>query len=426
MASIKTTSARKRKSLDFWTFWTGETVSNLGNSFTLFALPLLVFKLTGSALNLGIATAAAHLPYFLFGFLIGAWADRLNRKRMMILADLGQVLIIASIPALFLLGALTIWWIYMVVFVSSILKIFFDAGQFAALPSLVDQDELAVANGRIQASFFGASILGPLLAGGLIFVLPVPTLLFVDAGSFLVSAGMLSLITTNFNPVEKREQKSIWRDVAEGLVYLFRHPILRTIALLVLPVNFFSIILFSQLVLFTERQLGATDSQFGLINAVGSAGVVIAALLVGRILKRWSSTRMLLPLLALQGSAIVGMSFTSSLWLALPFWAVFLGSEQFFAICTFSLRQTIVPNQMLARVQTSNVVVGLSGVPLGSLAGGAIIHATGNVMGVFLGVGVVIILLSVVFSFTALGHPDRYLPKKEKQPQSEASGVAEG
>ena len=148
MASADTTSRKRTKTIDFWKFWTGETISNLGSSFTQFALPLLVFKLTGSALNLGIATAAAFLPYLLFGLVIGAWVDRLDRKRMMILVDIGQALVIASIPVMFLLGALSVWWVYGVAFVSTTLKIFFDAGEFAAIPSLVDQDDLVRANGR--------------------------------------------------------------------------------------------------------------------------------------------------------------------------------------------------------------------------------------------------------------------------------------
>src|SRR5438094_3062775 len=83
---------------DFWKFWAGQTISNLGSSFTGFALPLLIFKLTGSALNLALASAAHFLPYLLFGLLIGAWADRVNRKRLMIAADIGRALVIASIP----------------------------------------------------------------------------------------------------------------------------------------------------------------------------------------------------------------------------------------------------------------------------------------------------------------------------------------
>src|SRR6266576_5122318 len=106
-----------RLNSDFWKYWTGQTISNLGSSITLFALPLLVYKLTGSALNLGIATAATFLPYLLFGLILGAWTDRVDRKRMMIGTDIGRALIVASIPFLFALGLLTVWWIYIVAFI---------------------------------------------------------------------------------------------------------------------------------------------------------------------------------------------------------------------------------------------------------------------------------------------------------------------
>src|SRR5436309_4486759 len=103
-----------RLNSDFWKYWTGQTVSNLGSSITLFALPLLVYKLTGSALNLGITTAATFLPYLLFGLILGAWTDRVDRKRMMISTDIARALIIASIPLLAFLEILPIWWIYVV------------------------------------------------------------------------------------------------------------------------------------------------------------------------------------------------------------------------------------------------------------------------------------------------------------------------
>src|SRR5947209_19695042 len=96
--------------IDFWKYWTGQTISNLGSSITIFALPLLVYKLTGSALDLGIATAATFLPYLLFGLILGAWTDRVNRKRMMIGTDIGRALIVVSIPLLFALCLLTGWW----------------------------------------------------------------------------------------------------------------------------------------------------------------------------------------------------------------------------------------------------------------------------------------------------------------------------
>lgn len=172
-----------RLSSDFWKYWTGQTISNLGSSITLFALPLLVYKLTGSALNLGISAAANFLPYLLFGLIIGALTDRVDRKRMMILTDLGRALTIASIPLMAVLGLLSVWWIYGVGFVASTLTICFDSGEFAAIPNLVKQDDLVTANGRIQASYSGASVAGPVLAGLLVAIAPLPTLLLIHAYS---------------------------------------------------------------------------------------------------------------------------------------------------------------------------------------------------------------------------------------------------
>src|SRR6195256_2128724 len=98
-----------RLSNEFWKFFVGQTISNLGTSFTQFALPLLVFKLTGSALNLAITSAATFLPYLLFGLVIGAWVDRIDRKRLMIVVDLINAAMIASIPLLATLGMLSGW-----------------------------------------------------------------------------------------------------------------------------------------------------------------------------------------------------------------------------------------------------------------------------------------------------------------------------
>jgi MFS family permease len=95
---------------DFWKFWAGQTISQLGSSFTAFALPLLVYKLTGSSVSLAAATAAYFLPYLLFGLLIGAWVDRVDRRRMMIAVDLGRALVIALIPFLAYADALSSSW----------------------------------------------------------------------------------------------------------------------------------------------------------------------------------------------------------------------------------------------------------------------------------------------------------------------------
>src|SRR2546430_14652880 len=125
MGETASPAARTRLSADFWKFWTGQTISQLGSSFTLFATPLLIFKLTHSSVNLGIATAANFVPYLLFGLVIGAWVDRLDRKRLMIAVDLARGAVIALIPLLSTLGVLHVWHVYLVGLVSSTLTILF-------------------------------------------------------------------------------------------------------------------------------------------------------------------------------------------------------------------------------------------------------------------------------------------------------------
>jgi len=420
---MRTNNATTRKptskfNSDFWKYWTGQTISNLGSSITLFALPLLVYKLTGSALNLGITTAATFLPYLLFGLLLGAWTDRVDRKRMMIGTDIARALIIASIPLLAALGILSVWWIYVVAFVHATLTICFEAGEFAAIPGLVNQDDLVTANGRIQASYSGASILGPLLAGVLVTLIPLSALMLIDALSFLVSSFSLVLIRISFNASEKRAPTSIRSDVVEGLRYVLSHPVLRNISLMMALVNFVGSTTYAQLILFAKVRLQATDIQASLLYSAGSVGVVILSLAAGQLRKRWSFSTVALGALMLEGLLTVVFSLMHWYWVAIALWTLIGGLGILFNINTSSLRQAIVPNHMLGRVISIASVLAWSAIPLGSLLGGFAISWTKNVALVYGVIGVLIFLIPFAFSFTALGHADRYIPK-EKAPEKE-------
>ncbi len=409
------TSPRRLNS-DFWKYWTGQTISNLGSSITLFALPLLVYKLTGSALNLGISSAANFLPYLLFGLVLGAWTDRVDRKRMMIFVDVGRTVVIASIPLLAFLGNLPIWWIYLVGFVHSTLTICFEAGQFAAIPSLVDQDDLVTANGRIQASYSGAQILGPLLAGALVALVPLTSLMLIDALSFLVSSFSLLLVRMSFNVKrdEPRVRTSIRRDVVEGLRYVLGHPVLRNISMMMAMVNFVGTTIGAQLVLFAKVRLAASDTQVSLLFSAGSLGIVIMGLLAGTLRKRWSFSKVALGALMSEGLLTVVFSLMHWYWVALALWTLIGGLGILFNINTGSLRQAIVPNHLLGRVISIASVLAWSAIPLGSLLGGFAITRTGNVALIYGIIGALVFLIPFSFSFTALGHADRYIPKKDE------------
>jgi MFS family permease len=412
-------------SSDFWKYWTGQTISNLGSSITLFALPLLVYKISGSALDLGIASAATFLPYLLFGLLLGAWADRVNRKRMMIGTDIGRALIIVTIPLLFAFGLLTIWWIYIVAFIHATLTICFEAGEFAAIPALVNEDDLVTANGRIQASYSGASIVGPLLAGILVTLVPLSALLLFDAVSFLASSLSLALISISFNMGEKRAPTSIRSDVVEGLRYVFGNPVLRNISIMMALVNFVGSTAYAQLIFFAKAQLQATDFQASLLYSAGSLGVVILALAAGPLRKHWSFSTVALGALMLEGILTVVFSLMHRYWAAVVLWTLIGGLGILFNINTSSLRQTIVPNHLLGRVMSIASVIAWSAIPLGSLLGGFAISWTQNVALVYGVIGVLIFLIPFGFSFTALGHADKYIPKKNADEMKESQSVLE-
>ena len=413
-------------SSDFRKFWIGQTISNLGSSFTQWAVPLLVYQLTHSAVNLGIATAATFLPYLLFGLVIGAWMDRVDRKRAMIALDSLNALVILSIPLVAQFGHLNVWWIYGVTFIQSTIFIAFSSGEFAAIPSLVSRDDLVTANGRIQATYSAAQVAGPLLAGALISFFPLTWVMAFDAGSFAISSLSLLLVRASFNTPSDtpKEATTILHDVREGLRYVLGHPVLRNISLMMALINFVTGTTWAQLVLFADERLGASRREIGVLFAAGSAGVVVTGLLAGRLRRRFSFTTLAMSSLMLMGGLIVVFAGMRWFWVALPIWAAQSGLGILFNINTGSLRQAIVPNQLLGRVLSIAGVLAWSAIPAGALVGGWVISATGNVALVYGVIGVITIGIAVFFRlFTALGDAQRYVDERQAEEQGSPAEV---
>jgi len=399
---------------DFHKFLFGQAVSNVGSSFTMFALPLLVFSLTGSALNLAIITAAEYLPHLLFGLFIGAWVDRVDRRLLMIFTDVTQALVIGSIPLLASLGMLTVWWIYVVGFVSSTLWILFDTAEFAAVPSLAQGEELVKANGRLQATYSAASVAGPLLAGLMVAVAPIQTVLVFDDASFLVSVAALAWIRTSFNAAQVEEPaKRFLHEIAEGLRYVLGHPVLRNTAVMMALLNCIGYTVYAQLVLFSKERLDASDTEVGLLYAAGSVGMIALALAAAPLRRRFAFGTVALGALMVGGVAIVFMALTREYWVAVSLWAVIWGLVILFQINSNSLWQAIVPARLLGRAQSVVNVISWSAIPLGAFAGALLIEQTQNVALVYGAIGVLITVAAFAFSFTALGHAERYLPEEK-------------
>jgi predicted MFS family arabinose efflux permease len=391
---------------DFLKFWIGQTISSLGDAFTGFALPLLVYKLTGSALNLAISSAVTFVPYLLFGLLIGAWVDRIDRRRLMLLTDVARALLIASVPLLAAAGFFTLWYVYVVQLLAATLAIGFNAALVAALSSLVDRDALAAANGRMIAGWSAASIVGPLLAGGLAAFIPLPALLLADALSFLLSALALGLIQRSFNSGEQPARASLRQDIAAGLRYVWSNPVIRAITLMLTLLNIVGPTARVQLVLFAKQQLGASDAQVGLLASAAGVGVLLCSLAAGRLRRYVPLGRIAIGAVLLHGLLLILFAQTRQYWAALALWATLTGISVLVDISIMSLRQASAPNQLLGRITTVSRTIGFAAIPLSALLGGALIDRLGNVALVYTAIGALTFAIGVAFAWSALARTD--------------------
>jgi hypothetical protein len=265
-------------------------------------------------------------------------------------------------------------------------------------------------------------VAGPLLAGLMLAVVRIETVFLVDAASFIVSGYSLWLVGASFNrDREHRERRTIRSDVAEGLRYVLRHPVLRNISAMMALFNFVDATTFTQLVLFSKVRLHASDAKVGFLFSAGSAGVVLLGLLAGRIRRKLSFGPAALGSLLVIGWLTVGFAFNRMYWVALVLWALAQGLGIFFNINTGSLRQAIVPNHLLGRIISIAGVLAWSAIPLGGLLGGFVIKWTGNVALVYGVIGVMLSGIAVWFFFLSpLGHAERYWPGGDlAEPQPE-------
>lgn len=334
----------------------------------------------------------------------------------MIFADVMQALVISTIPLLAAFGSLPVWWIYLVGFFSSTLWVLFSTAEFAVVPALVGREALMRANGHLQASYSAAMLVGPLLAGTLMAVIPVYALLIFDALSFLASVGSLLLVRTRLTAhtselSEEQETGTFSRNVVEGLRYVLGNPVLRGTCCMMALVNCVGFTTYAQLVLFAKRQLHASDTQVGLLYAAGSAGMILFALAASPLRSRLSFSKVALGTPMLGGILIVLMSATHGYWAAVVLWSAVWGLVILSDIN--SLYQAVVPDRLLGRVRSVTSVLSWSAIPLGALVGGASIRWTHDVGLVYRVIGAAVFFIALAFSPTAVGRAGRYLMREE-------------
>lgn len=270
---------------NFSLMWVGQLVSTIGSALTSLAASILVFNQTGgSALSVGLMLMATAGPSLLVGLVAGVFVDRFDRRRIMLIADLLRAVLVFLIPFLVPFG---IVWLYLIVMLSSAIGQFFDPAYESILPEAAPDEELAAANSLIAISSFGSTAVG-FAAAGLIAKFDIAYAFYIDAATFLVSAGCVLLLRVRKVEVtEETSVKVVVANLKSGLSYLTKNPVLRSILMLAIPIAISFGLGNSLLLPFATKALHADTVAYGIQEGLTSVGFVAASLLLAVFMNRW-------------------------------------------------------------------------------------------------------------------------------------------
>lgn len=362
----------------FLKLWAGQTISEFGSGVTYNALPLAaVLTLGASTTQLGLLMAAASAPAVFAGLFAGVWVDRLQRRPLLIAADLARAALIASIPVAALLGRLHAAQLYVVAALAGVLTILFDVAYQAFVPDLVSRAHIQEANGRLATSGALAEVVTPGLTGVLVQVLTAPLALALDAISYLCSAVSLALIRVDESaPAPRAARARLGPELLVGLRFVAGEPLLRAFAGFAATRSFFGNFIGALYALYALRELGLNPVLLGVTIGVGGASNLLGTFLVGPVTRRFGLGR------AMLGSVVIGGLTSFFLPLAhgplplafgcLVLLQAFDATQPIYEVNALSLRQALTPPHLLGRVNAAVQVLEGAPAPLGAIVGGAL------------------------------------------------------
>ena len=354
--------------------WLATAVSNIGDGVRIAALPLLATTFTRDPLLISGVLLAAKLPWLLLSLFSGAVVDRVDRRRLMIRVALLRGLVMGLLALSLLLDTSGLFVVYAVALLLGIGEVFADNAAFALLPSVAPKQRLDDANGRLEGAVVVANdFLGPAL-GGLLFAAAVGLPFALDALSFAAAAWLIaSLRIPHREVVEKDNEsapRSIREDIVEGIAWLRSHALLRNLSLIAAATNFVLHAAFAIQVLYALEILNSGEVGFGLLLAVEALGALVGSLLAGAIRDRLGTRSTVVIALGVAGVANLAIALTGEWLLAAVMMAAVSFGGGLWNVVTNSLRQRLVPDRLLGRVQSTHRVLAWGAIPLGTLAGG--------------------------------------------------------
>lgn len=387
---------------DYVFMWSGQAISTVGTQITLITFPLLVLLITKSPAQAGFMGTARALPYLFFSLPAGALVDRWDRKRIMIVCDLGRALSLGSIPIAMLLGHLTLVQLYVNAIVEGTLFVFFNLAETACVPQVVAQEQVPSVMAQYQATEGVTSLLGPLL-GGILFEMASMLPFIVDAASYFVSVCSLLFIKTKFQEQRIVPSRRLRTEITEGLIWIWKQPLIRLLAFLACGANIV-ITCYTLIVIVIAQSMHASSSTIGIIFAIGGSGGIIGALLGSPIQKRFRFGHIIICIWWLWSILWLCYAIVPNVLLLGFITAAFSLTMPIYNVVQFSYRLALIPDALQGRVNSAFRLLAFGGQPLGLALAGFLLQAIGPVLTILVFAAILIPLSFVTTINTHVRH----------------------
>ncbi|MFE5815263.1 MFS transporter [Streptomyces sp. NPDC056479] len=362
----------------YYILLTAYLASSLGNWVYRLALPLLVLHLTGSALSTGVLYAVEYVPFLLLSMPGGVFADRFDRRRLLIAGDMAAGVIAGCLAVLVVLDVHTLWPIYLAAFLLACVEPVYHPAFQSFLPDIVPSERLGQANAWMQTGDNIMAMAGPAIAGGLVAVFGFDVTVFVNAGSFLVSGAAILLIraqrgTGPAKAAAPPAKASFLGEMKEAVRYIFKdNKVLMAGSLMFTGTNFAIWLIQANFIYYLTDYRAFEPDVIGAVLAAQGVGAVIGAAVAGRLIRRRPPGRILIGTTALAGlTTLLLVPVRDPVGIAVVWGLVYaLGSIN--PVAWFTLRQQIVPNHLLGRVVATTRMLAFASIPVAAVVAGAV------------------------------------------------------
>ena len=369
LARVTETVAPARLGRSFRWLLSATLINNVGDGIAYSAGPLLVASQTSDPFLVSMALLSQYLPVLIFGVIGGTVADRVDRRRMVVLVDLGRAAVLVVLVATIVSGTVNIAVVLAALFVLGTAETFADAASSTLIPGLVAREDLGIANARMQGAFVLTNQLVAPPIGAFLFAVGMALPFATNAACFALGALMVSRVVTSAR-TEVLGPSSFRADMVEGIRWLAGHPPMRTLALTIFAFNVTYGAAWSVLVLYATEQLGMDEVGFGFLSTAVAFGGVLGIASYGRLERRFSLGDIMRVGLLIETATHLVLAVTTSAAVALVTMVVFGAHAFVWGTTSTVVRQRAVPDELLGRVGGVYRVAVMGGLVIGTPIGG--------------------------------------------------------